>query len=81
MTDPLKFHWYLPTHGDTTTIADNRGNSSARTQSHLEPTLENLTALSQSAEISASKPSSPRPDHIVKTHGSPPRRWRSTPVG
>ena len=46
----MKFHWYLPTHGDTTTIADNRGSSSQRVQSHLQPTLENLTALVRSAE-------------------------------
>lgn len=50
MTSPLKFHWYLPTHGDTTTIADNRGNSTTRIQSHLQPTLENLSALGQTAE-------------------------------
>ncbi|ANW64794.1 alkanesulfonate monooxygenase [Mycobacterium sp. djl-10] len=45
-----KFHWYLPTHGDTTTIADNRGTAAARSRSHLEPTLHNLTALSRAAE-------------------------------
>ena len=50
MTDQLKFHWYLPTHGDTTTIADNRGDAAARVQSHLQPTLENLTALGRAAE-------------------------------
>jgi alkanesulfonate monooxygenase len=49
-TDQLKFHWYLPTHGDTATIADNQGSSSLRTQSHLQPTLQNLTALVRSAE-------------------------------
>ncbi len=46
----LKFHWYLPTHGDTTAIADNRGGSATRSQSHLEPTLQNLTALGRAAE-------------------------------
>lgn len=46
----VKFHWYLPTHGDTTTVADNRGSSSQRVQSHLQPTLENLGALVRSAE-------------------------------
>ncbi len=46
----LKFHWYLPTHGDTTTIADNRGSAAARAQSHLQPTLENLTTLGRTAE-------------------------------
>lgn len=45
-----KFHWYLPTHGDTTTIADNRGTAAVRSRSHLEPTLQNLTALSRAAE-------------------------------
>lgn len=45
-----KVHWYLPTHGDTTTIADNRGDSATRSQSHLEPTLQNLTALGRAAE-------------------------------
>lgn len=50
MTDPLKFHWYLPTHGDTSTIADNQGDFSTREQSHLLPTLENLTALVRTAE-------------------------------
>lgn len=50
MTDGLKFHWYLPTHGDTATIADNRGSAAARTASHLEPSLENLTALVRTAE-------------------------------
>lgn len=46
----LKFHWYLPTHGDTTAIADNRGSAESRSQSHLEPSLENLTALGRAAE-------------------------------
>jgi alkanesulfonate monooxygenase len=46
----LKFHWYLPTHGDTATIADNRASAAARVQSHLTPTLENLTALGRAAE-------------------------------
>lgn len=46
----MKFHWYLPTHGDTTTIADNQGGASVRSQSHLQPTLQNLTALVRSAE-------------------------------
>lgn len=46
----VKFHWYLPTHGDTTTIADNRGDSASRARSHLQPTLENLTALVRTAE-------------------------------
>jgi alkanesulfonate monooxygenase len=50
MTGPLKFHWYLPTHGDTSAIADNRGSSATRSQSHLEPTLENLTGLGRAAE-------------------------------
>lgn len=50
MTDRLKFHWYLPTHGDTTTIADNRSDAASRVHSHLQPTLENLTALGRSAE-------------------------------
>ncbi|MGB3481020.1 MAG: LLM class flavin-dependent oxidoreductase [Mycobacterium sp.] len=50
MTSPLKFHWYLPTHGDTATIADNRGSSATRAQSHLQPSLENLTALGRAAE-------------------------------
>jgi len=50
MSEPLKFHWYLPTHGDTTTIADNQGDFSTREQSHLLPTLENLTALVRAAE-------------------------------
>lgn len=50
MSDPLRFHWYLPTHGDTTTIADNRGTAAARAASHLEPTLHNLTALGRAAE-------------------------------
>jgi alkanesulfonate monooxygenase len=45
-----KFHWYLPTHGDTSAIADNRGSSAARSHSHLEPTLENLTVLGRAAE-------------------------------
>lgn len=49
-TVPLKFHWYLPTHGDTTAIADNRGNAVTRAESHLEPTLDNLTALGRTAE-------------------------------
>lgn len=46
----LRFHWYLPTHGDTTTIADNQGDAATRAQSHLQPTLENLTALVRTAE-------------------------------
>ncbi|MGE2728940.1 LLM class flavin-dependent oxidoreductase [Mycolicibacterium vaccae] len=50
MTETPKFHWYLPTHGDTTTIADNRADAAARTASHLEPSLENLTALVRAAE-------------------------------
>ncbi|KUI25505.1 LLM class flavin-dependent oxidoreductase [Mycobacterium sp. GA-2829] len=50
MSAHLKFHWYLPTHGDTTTIADNRGSASVRAESHLEPTLHNLTALGRAAE-------------------------------
>lgn len=50
MTVAPKFHWYLPTHGDTTAIADNRGSSAVRAQSHLQPTLENLTALGRAAE-------------------------------
>lgn len=50
MSDHLKFHWYLPTHGDTTTIADNQGNFQLRAQSHLLPTLENLTKLVRTAE-------------------------------
>ncbi|MGJ6123426.1 LLM class flavin-dependent oxidoreductase [Mycolicibacterium sp. Y3] len=50
MTEQLKFHWYLPTHGDTTTIADNRGDAASRVRSHLQPTLENLTALGRAAE-------------------------------
>jgi alkanesulfonate monooxygenase len=45
-----RFHWYLPTHGDTTSIADNRGTAVARAASHLEPTLHNLTALGRAAE-------------------------------
>ncbi|BBY61896.1 LLM class flavin-dependent oxidoreductase [Mycolicibacterium helvum] len=50
MSEPLKFHWYLPTHGDTTTIADNQSDFQARAQSHLLPTLENLTSLVRVAE-------------------------------
>lgn len=50
MSGSLRFHWYLPTHGDTTTIADNRGSATARAGSHLEPTLHNLTALGRAAE-------------------------------
>ena len=50
MTGPLRFHWYLPTHGDTTTIADNRGSTATRAASHLEPTLQNLSALGRTAE-------------------------------
>jgi alkanesulfonate monooxygenase len=46
----VQFHWYLPTHGDTTTIADNRGSAQTKAQSHLEPTLDNLTALVRAAE-------------------------------
>lgn len=45
-----KFHWYLPTHGDTTTVADNQGSAAQRGGSHLEPTLANLTALGRTAE-------------------------------
>jgi alkanesulfonate monooxygenase len=45
-----KFHWYLPTHGDTTAVADNQGSAAQRGGSHLEPTLENLTALGRTAE-------------------------------
>jgi alkanesulfonate monooxygenase len=50
MTASPRFHWYLPTHGDTTEIADNRGNAAVRVQSHLQPTLENLSALGRTAE-------------------------------
>ncbi len=50
MTGHLKFHWYLPTHGDTTTIADNQGDFQTRAESHLLPTLENLTKLVRTAE-------------------------------
>ncbi|WP_328358182.1 LLM class flavin-dependent oxidoreductase [Mycobacterium sp. NBC_00419] len=50
MTGQLKFHWYLPTHGDTTTIADNQTDFHLRAQSHLLPTLENLTKLVRTAE-------------------------------
>lgn len=50
MSGSLRFHWYVPTHGDTTTIADNRGSATARAGSHLEPTLHNLTALGRAAE-------------------------------
>lgn len=46
----LKFHWYLPTHGDTTTIADNRLAAETRLRTHLQPTLENLTELGRAAE-------------------------------
>jgi alkanesulfonate monooxygenase len=49
VTEPLKFHWYLPTHGDTATIADNRGDSTDRA-AHLEPTVEHLTELGRTAE-------------------------------
>ena len=38
----VKLHWYLPTHGDTATIADNQGGAQVRARSHLEPSLENL---------------------------------------
>ena len=44
------FHWYLPTHGDTTAVADNQGSAAVRADSHLEPTLANLTALGRAAE-------------------------------
>lgn len=50
VTGQLKFHWYLPTHGDTTTIADNQTDFHLRAQSHLLPTLENLTKLVRTAE-------------------------------
>ncbi|WP_158167166.1 LLM class flavin-dependent oxidoreductase [Mycolicibacterium smegmatis] len=50
MTGPLRFHWYLPTHGDTTTIADNRLSATEKVTSHLEPTLHNLTDLGRTAE-------------------------------
>ncbi|MBX5488340.1 MAG: LLM class flavin-dependent oxidoreductase [Mycolicibacterium hassiacum] len=46
----LKFHWYLPTHGDTTTVADNRLDAATRLRTHLQPTLENLTELGRVAE-------------------------------
>ncbi len=46
----LKFHWYLPTHGDTSTIADNRSRDATRLEPHLQPTLENLTTLVRTAE-------------------------------
>lgn len=43
----LKFHWYLPTHGDTTTIADNRGTAAAPTGSHCEDSWIATAALAQ----------------------------------
>ncbi len=58
MTEQVKFHRYLPTHGDTSTIADNRGDAASRVRSHLQPTVENLTALGRAAE--ASSASTPR---------------------
>jgi len=50
VTEPI-FHWYLPTHGDTTTIADNQGDAQQRSSSHLEPSLQNLTTLVRTAEV------------------------------
>ena len=50
LSNALKFHWYLPTHGDTATIADNQSDFAVRAQSHLLPTLENLTSLVRVAE-------------------------------
>lgn len=39
LNDPLKFHWYLPAHGDIATIADNTGVAESRSPSHLDPRL------------------------------------------
>ena len=50
MSAPLRVHWYLPTHGDTATIADNHATTGTRVPSYLEPSLENLTTLARSAE-------------------------------
>ncbi len=50
MADGPTLHWYLPTHGDTATIADNQAAAGSRVPSYLEPSLENLTALARTAE-------------------------------
>ncbi|MCV7073312.1 LLM class flavin-dependent oxidoreductase [Mycobacterium rufum] len=50
MSAPLRVHWYLPTHGDTATIADNQATAGTRVPSYLESSLENLTTLARTAE-------------------------------
>ncbi|MBI5339180.1 MAG: LLM class flavin-dependent oxidoreductase [Mycolicibacterium rufum] len=50
MSGAPRMHWYLPTHGDTATIADNQAGAGARVPSYLEPSLENLTTLARTAE-------------------------------
>ncbi|GAA3527290.1 LLM class flavin-dependent oxidoreductase [Nocardioides daeguensis] len=47
---PPVLHWYLPTHGDSATIAENTGSADSRASTHLEPTLANLVDLARSAE-------------------------------
>ena len=82
MTDRPKFHWYLPTHGDTTTtIGDNRGSAAGRARSHLEPTLENLTELSCNAEyLGFEAVLTPTGSHCEDSW-LVTRPWPSIPVG